>query len=81
MMNQSMKANRFLKLCEGKKKLSAITNHLKNGKVIMVCTPLRVTQYGKKHIAMFKMDKAGSVYAQRGKKWDCIDYTTIKFSI
>ena len=77
--NDQMKKGRFEKIYRGKKIFYSIINHLNNNGDVLICTYTKATKYQKKHIAMFKLGKSGSVYVQRGKNWDCIDYTGIKF--
>lgn len=77
MKNEDMKPSRFLKLFEAKTKLAAILGHLAVDGRVVVATPLKATVYTKKHATMFKAHK-GSVYVQRGKSWDCIDYCAIR---
>jgi len=79
MNNSDMKPGRILKLQKGRKIFKAIFTHLKNDGTVLVCTYTRAVKFQKKHIGMFKMDKAGSIYYQSGKKWVCFDFTTIKF--
>jgi hypothetical protein len=50
----------------------------KNG-VVQVTTYLRSTVYKHKHADMFRQGKSGSIYVQRGRNWDCIDYCKIRF--
>jgi hypothetical protein len=73
MSNDEMRPGRFLKLQNGKRMLSAITNHLKSDGTVLVCTYTRATKLSKKHLDMVRMGKSGSVYIQAGKRWDCID--------
>lgn len=60
-------------------RLQQIRNHLLAGGEIMVVTAYKGTMYSKKHIDMFKATQSG-LYVQRGKNWDCLNFTTIKFS-
>lgn len=76
--NDQMKQGRFEKLAKGKKLYNAITNHLNNDGTVLICTYTKATKYQQKHINMFKLGKSGSVYVQRGKNWDCIDFVGIK---
>ncbi len=76
--NDQMKQGRFEKLATGKKLYNAITNHLNNDGTVLICTYTKATKYQQKHINMFKLGKSGSVYVQRGKNWDCIDFVGIK---
>lgn len=60
-------------------RLEAIQTHLSAGKKVMVATAYRAWVFGPKHRDMFKTD-GKSLYMQRGKSWDCIDYAAIRFS-
>ncbi len=51
-----------------------------NGGFVRVATYSRYTDYKVKHRDMFKMDARGSLYVQRGKNWDCVDYCKFLFS-
>ena len=79
MNNSKMKFNRILKLQTGKRLFSRISDHLKINGVVLICTHTRITKLTKKHIDMIKMGKSGSLYMQRGKNWDCIDFCNFKF--
>jgi hypothetical protein len=78
--NEQMKSGRFEKLANGKKTFNAIINHLQNNGEVYICTYTKAIKYQSKHINMFKLGKSGSVYVQRGKNWDCIDYAGIKLN-
>lgn len=60
-------------------KLNKIQTHLAvAANKVLVATAWKATLYSTKHIGMFKV--AGtSLYVQRGKVWDCIDYCAIRF--
>jgi hypothetical protein len=79
MSNDEMKAGRFLKLSEGRKMYNAIISHLQSGGSVLICTYTKATKFTAKHTNMFKLGKSGSVYMQRGKNWDCIDYVGVKY--
>ena len=76
--NSEMKKGRILKIYNGKKRFNTIDQHLKNGGSILICTYTRATKYTPKHREMFMLGKSGSVYVQRGKNWDSIDFCGIK---
>ncbi len=61
-----------------KTRLNAILEHLKAGGSVMTVTYAKAIQYKPKHAAMFKATDKG-LYVQRGKSWDCLNFTTIKF--
>jgi len=71
MDNDAMKPGRFLKLQTGRRKMAWIAEHISAGHKIMVCTYTRATIY--KSVGQFQLGKSGSVYAQHGRRWDCID--------
>ncbi len=59
-------------------KLNQIQESLKAGLRVQVTTYLKSTVYDSRHVGMFKV--AGkSLYAQHGRRWDCIDYCSIRF--
>lgn len=55
-----------------------IVSHLENDGGVQISTYTKSTLYEKKHIKMFKVTQNGA-WVQRGKKWDCIDYCSIRF--
>jgi hypothetical protein len=61
-----------------KTRLNAILEHLKAGGSVMTVTAYKAIQYKPKHAAMFKATSNG-LYVQRGKQWDCLNFTTVKF--
>lgn len=58
--------------------LPEIQSALRSGLRVQVSTYLRSTVYDSRHAEMFKA-KDHSLYVQRGKAWDCIDYCSIRF--
>lgn len=56
-----------------------IVEHLTNGGKVMVLTYTKATIYDKRHVSMFKTS-GNSLFVQRGKKWDCLDFTPVRFS-
>lgn len=60
-------------------KLARIQAHLAvRGNKIMICTYTRATVYDSRHVGMFRATER-SLYVQRGRSWDCIDYCGIRF--
>ncbi len=55
-----------------------IQDTLAAGMRVQVSTHYKSTVYEPKHVGMFKLAD-GSLYVQRGKSWDCIDYCSIRF--
>lgn len=72
MKNSQMKAGRFLKWQDAKKKLGWINAHFDAGRNVYVCTYTRSTRFKPKHRGFFKANRNG-VWVARGKSWDCID--------
>lgn len=79
MSNDQMKPGRFLKLQQVRNRFAAIVSHLSKGGRIMTCSYTKPTIYTAKHAVMFKV-KGSSLYVQRGRAFDCLDFTPIKFS-
>jgi hypothetical protein len=75
--NEQMIPNRVKRFADARRRIRFITDQLALGRTVMLCTHLKVTQYTKKHIGMFRATKTGA-YVQRGKSWDCIDYVSVK---
>ena len=76
--NDQMTPRRYEKLAKGRKAFSNINSHLEAGGSVLICTYTKATKYQPKHIDMFKLGKSGSLYVQRGKNCDCIDFCGIK---
>lgn len=74
-----MITNRFLRLHNGRKRFAAIVEHLRAGGKVQLVTAWKATEYGRKHAGDFKL-VGPSVYVRRGKSWDCIDFTPVRFS-
>lgn len=77
MTNEQMIANRFGRWNRARKMVAFIQNNLRAGREVHVVTNLRRTVYSRCHAEMFKAIRTGA-YVQHGKKWVCIDYTTIQ---
>lgn len=77
MTNEQMKSGRFLRWHKARQKIAYITHALEHGGTVVIATNLKATQYGPKHIGMFKATRTGA-YVQHGKRWDCIDYCAIR---
>lgn len=67
--NSEMKANRVLRLQNGKRRLAAIVNAISAGRTVYATTHLRSVKITAKHVGMVEMDKSGSLWI--GK--NCID--------
>ena len=55
-----------------------IIETLNMGGVVQLYNSMRVVNYSQKHVGMFKLGNDGSMYVQRGKSWDCIDYSGVR---
>jgi hypothetical protein len=80
MTNDEMKAGRYLKLHQGRQKFAKLQAHLAAGGSFYICTSYRATKVSPKHTDMIRLGKSGSIYVQRGKAWDCIDYCAIRIA-
>lgn len=58
-------------------RLAEIQAALKEGRRVQVSTYLKSTVYDERHIGMFRATEK-SLYVQRGRAWDCIDYCSIR---
>ena len=45
----------------------------------ILVSPAMYAAWAKKGLTLFRENSAGSVFIARGKRWDCIDYTDIKY--
>lgn len=77
MKNSEMKAGRFAKWAKARRRLAAINAAFDAGRTVQVVTSMRVTNYAPKHRAMFVATRSG-LFVQSGKKFLCLDFTTIK---
>ena len=59
-------------------KYDKIIETLKADGAMIVATHTKATQYGQKHLSMFRLTADG-LYVQRGKHWDCIDGCALRF--
>jgi hypothetical protein len=75
--NAQMKAGRYLRWHQARRKIAWIVGHLEAGRTVQLTTYTRCTRYTKKHIAMFKATKAGA-YVQQGKSWVCFDGSDVR---
>jgi hypothetical protein len=75
--NDQMVPGRFQKLYIGRKRFNAISECLKNGGRVVIPTYVRATIYTPRHAGMFRLGKSGSLYVQRGRNWDCIDFSLV----
>ncbi len=67
----------FARLQRGKNLYKRITEALKSGKIVMLSTRTKSTQYDHRHVGLFTLGTSGSVYVERGKQRDCIDFSSI----
>lgn len=78
MTNAQMIANRFARFHRARRMVAFIVSNLEAGRGVQINTATRAVRYTKKaHATMFKATKSGA-YVQRGKSWDCIDYTCVQ---
>lgn len=68
-------------------KLDAILDSLKSGKTVFICTHLRTTKVVQRNVDAFnKIERplfkvsGKSLYMSVGKRYDCIDYVTIRIT-
>ena len=78
--NEQMKPGRFAKLARGRRIFRKMTAVWDAGGVVWLSTMTRRTKIAAKHRACVKMDTAGSLYVQAGKRWDCIDFCGIGYT-
>lgn len=74
--NSQMISGRFAKWARARKRVAVIVAALEAGRTVQLTTATRYTRYTVKHVAMFKATKTGA-FVQRGKAWDCIDFTHV----
>lgn len=76
MTNEEMVAGRFFKWANYRKMISSIQATLAADGVIQIVGYGRVIECDKRHAGMFKATKSGA-FIQRGKKWDCLNFSKI----
>lgn len=74
--NEKMKAGRFLRWHNAKRKLAWINERFAEGRKVYIKTATRITVCTAKHAEMFRATRTG-LYIHRGKNWDCIDFCQI----
>lgn len=76
--NSQMRAGRYLRWHDARRKLRDILAHLTAGGAVLTFTYTRATRYTARHAAMFRAARSG-LYVRRGNSWECIDFTPIRF--
>jgi hypothetical protein len=80
MANSEMRAGRFAKLARGRRIFARMAACWDKGGFVRVGTCTKYWDLRPKHRDMVSMGKSGSIYMQRGKVWDCLDFCTFQFS-
>ena len=79
--NEQMKAGRYLKLARGRKLFRRMNACWDAGGLVRIGTATRYTDLRPKHREMVRrLGKSGSLYMQRGRAFDCIDFCSFQFS-
>lgn len=76
MNNSQMIADRFFKWSNYRKMISNIQSTLATDGEVHIVGYGRVVKCDKRHVTMFKVTKSGA-YVQRGKNWDCLNFSKI----
>jgi hypothetical protein len=79
MDNSEMKANRFYRWAEARRKHREIVQHLQNGGRVIIPTYTRATVYKREHVEMFKATKSG-LFVQSGRRWNCLNFSNIRLT-
>lgn len=77
MTNEQMIAGRFLALHKARRRFNFIVRNLAAGNKVQLTTHTRSVVYKPVHVEMFKI-KGKDVFVQRGKSWDCINFTNVR---
>ena len=77
MDNSTMEANRFYRWAKARHKHRLIVQHLHSGGKVVIATYTHATVYTQQHADIFKATKSG-LYVRARKRWDCLDFSTIK---
>lgn len=78
--NEQMVAGRFAKLAKGRRLLRRMNACWDAGGFVRIGTATRYSDLKPKHREMVRLGKTGSLYMQRGKSYDCIDYCSFQFT-
>ncbi len=76
--NSQMKAGRYLRWHRARRLVARIVQTVDAGGLVTLTTYTRQTRFDRRHRDMFRATRAGA-YVQRGKSWDCIDFTAVHF--
>lgn len=79
--NQQMKAGRFLRRQEGKRKLAWINEQFAKGLTVSIHSQTRVWVLHSKHAELVTIDAAGALFLQSGKSKFCVDYCGIRAGV
>lgn len=60
-------------------KFAKICETLQSGGIVQVCTHLKAWQFSKPEHVKFFMLSGNGLFMRRGKSWDCIDYSNLRF--
>jgi len=77
--NDQMKANRFLKLAKGRKLYARMNETWNKGGIVTIGTCTRGYEIKAKARELVILGKSGSLYLQKGKSRDCIDFCSFGF--
>ena len=75
--NSQMIAGRFHRYARARKHVAWIKAQLAAGRIVQLTTYTKAMGYDARHADMFRATKAGA-FVQRGKSWDCIDFTNLQ---
>lgn len=78
--NSEMKAGRFAKLAKGRKIIARMNKCWDANGFVRIGTATRYTDLKSKHREMIKIGSSGSLFMQRGKRWDCVDFCSFQFT-
>ena len=78
--NDQMIAGRFAKLARGRRLLRRMNSCWDAGGFVRIGTATRYWDFKVKHRDLITMGASGSLYAQRGRHRDCIDFCSFQFT-
>ena len=78
--NDQMKPGRFAKLARGRRLYRQMVATWDRGGFVRIGTATRYSDLRAKHREMVKLAPTGSLFMQRGKRWDCIDFCNFQFT-
>ena len=76
MSNEEMKAGRFLRWADARRKLAWIVGQISAGRTVLLVSGMSATKLTAKHLEQIKATRSG-LYVKHGSKWLCYNFHNI----